>query len=138
MQFKQKNSLLAARFFDKKPVIGLSNFHTAGVTNKRVRSKGGGRDVSKPQMIDDYNAYMGGVDKMDQLCSYYEYPHKCPKWYLVVYHHLQEICIHNAYIIFKQQHPEWTLQYGVPSEHCRPSSRRLWTASGPACSTCLQ
>ena len=30
-------------------------------------------EVQKPVMVEQYNTYMGGVDKSDQLLSYYGY-----------------------------------------------------------------
>jgi len=36
-------------------------------------------EVSKPAVIQEYNTYMGGVDKGDQLVSYYPFSHSTVK-----------------------------------------------------------
>jgi hypothetical protein len=100
IRFERRGALLATQFHDKKVVQGLSTIHTAESSNKRVRCKGGFRDVKKPKLIGDYNAYMGGTDKMDQLCSYYEYSHRSNKWYMPVFHAEREICLANAYTVY--------------------------------------
>jgi hypothetical protein len=102
IRYQRRDALLACQFFDKKCVQGLSTIHTADNMNKRVRCKGGAREVIKPKLIDDYNSYMGGTDKMDQLSSYYDFPHRATKWYMMVYHYLREVCLVNAYILYTQ------------------------------------
>ena len=40
------------------------------------RSATGFEDIAKPQMIEDYNRYMGGVDLSDQMIQPYGYSHR--------------------------------------------------------------
>ena len=37
--------------------------------------------IRKPKVILEYNMYMGGVDKGDQLIIYYGFLHRKNKWY---------------------------------------------------------
>ena len=55
----------------------------------------------KPLMIVDYNKHMLGVDKLDQLMSYYSFLHKSVKWWRKVFWIL-EVAVINAYIIYKE------------------------------------
>ena len=52
-------------------------------------------------MIQDYNLYMIGVDKLDQLMSYYSFLHKSVKWWRKVFFWVVEVAVVNAYIISK-------------------------------------
>ena len=57
----------------------LSTFHEDEMVEKERRAKNanGGREmVKKPKMVEDYNSYMGGVDRSDQMVPYYCYSHK--------------------------------------------------------------
>ena len=57
----------------------LSTFHNNETVDKERRSKnatGGLEIVKKPKMVEDYNKYMGGVDRNDQMVPYYSYSHK--------------------------------------------------------------
>lgn len=56
----------------------------------------------------DYNRFMGGVDKSDQLLHYYETLHKCCKYWKKIFLHLIDVAVLNSSIIFselRQNHP---------------------------------
>ena len=52
-------------------------------------------------MIVDYNTYMLGVDKLNQMMSYYSFLHKTVKWWRNVFFWILEVATVNAYIIYK-------------------------------------
>jgi len=41
-------------------------------------------------MVEEYNAKMSGVDRLDQMLGSYAYSHKSQKWYHVVYHRIRD------------------------------------------------
>ena len=53
-------------------------------------------------MVADYNKFMLGVDKLDQLMAYYSFLHKSVKWWRKVFFWLLEVVVINSYIIFKE------------------------------------
>ena len=53
-------------------------------------------------MIEEYNKYMGGVDRADQLLTYYGYPHFSKKWWKRVCFHLLD----TTYILYSQCTPK--------------------------------
>ena len=57
----------------------------------------------KPTVVADYNQYMLGVDKMDQLISYYSFLHKSIKWWRKVFFWILEVAAVNSYILYKEQ-----------------------------------
>ncbi len=57
----------------------------------------------KPVVVHDYNQHMLGVDKLDQLASYYSFLHKSVKWWRKVFFWLVEVTVVNSYILYKQQ-----------------------------------
>ena len=57
----------------------------------------------KPEVILDYNKYMLGVDKIDQLVSYYSFIHKSVKWWRKVFFWLLEVAVVNSYVIYKEE-----------------------------------
>ena len=71
----------------------------------------------KPVVIVDYNQYMLGVDKLDQLTSYYSFLHKTVKWWRKVFFWLLEVAVVNSHIIYKEncilkgEHPLNQLHY---------------------------
>ena len=59
-------------------------------------------EVKIPQMIDDYNFWMGGVDKADQLIAYYLPDLRCHRNWLPMFIQLLAIIRVNSYLILKQ------------------------------------
>ena len=50
-------------------------------------------------MVQEYNTYMGGVDRNDQLKSYYEIVVNSKKWWPRIFYDLVDRCVINAYIL---------------------------------------
>ena len=70
---RQRGKLLAVAWNDKKVVTCLSTCHStepATVVRRREKARAGRDEVPCPQQIADYNVYMGGVDRHDQLRRY--------------------------------------------------------------------
>ena len=79
-------------------------------------------------MIVDYNKHMLGVDKLDQLMSYYCFLHKSVKWWCKVFFWILEVAVVNAYIIYK----ELALKRGVkPMSHLAFRRRLIASLSEP-------
>lgn len=62
--------------------------------------------VEKPEIINDYNCFMGGVDVVDQHLVYYAIGRKGLKWWRRVFYRLLEMAIVNSYAIYKLNGPE--------------------------------
>lgn len=95
----------ALKWMDKRPVVMLSSIHDSSMVAKRRRSRlapGGTDEVMKPKMIEEYNNKMGGVDKSDQLLSYYGFPHRTVKWWKRAFYHLVDLAIVQAYTLYRQ------------------------------------
>ena len=90
---------------DKRPITVLTTFHEADVvprTRRTKHSSTGQEVVHKPVAIVDYNRFMGGVDKSDQLLSYYMFHHRTVKcWKRAAFHLLNLACV-NAYIVYTE------------------------------------
>ena len=50
----------------------------------------------------EYNQYMLGVDKLDQLVSYYNFVHRTVKWWRKVFFVIIEVVVVNSHIIYKE------------------------------------
>ena len=60
-----------------------------------------GEVIRKPLMIDQYNHYMGGVDKCDQYKSNYDIERKSRKWWKKVFLRMFELAVINSYIVYR-------------------------------------
>ena len=97
-----KKGMLALKWQDKRAVVMLSTIHDdSRVTKRRTRLVAGGiEEVQKPTMVEKY-MYMGGVDKGDQLMSYYGFSHCTVKWWRRAFFHLFENAVVNSYILYR-------------------------------------
>ena len=104
-EFRRCGSTLVLKFHDKREVLMISTAHKAEMvtTGKRDRH---GQEVQKPSVIHDYNRHMGGVDRNDELIGYYTCLRKTLKWYKKVAIHFLEEALLNAFIVYRQEHPQ--------------------------------
>ena len=102
-----EDSMAVIQWRDKRLVSLLSTVHhdTPVQVERRCRSAPGGRDVvEKPEAVVEYNKYMGGVDRGDQLLSYYGFPHRTVKWWRRAFFFLFDAAVVNSYIMYTAAH----------------------------------
>ena len=81
---EQKGNLVYTKWHDKRDVNILStNFNPLDPKTMKERCKKNGDvvRVEKPACVDLYNNNMGGVDRSDQVRSYYSACQPSKKWY---------------------------------------------------------
>ena len=103
--FRAAGPLLACVWIDKRVIYFLSTIHMAQVTPPatvaRRRMDGSRVDVTCPPCLPDYQTYMRGVDRGDQLIQYYNVGRRSKKWWKRVYSYILEVCCLNAYVLDK-------------------------------------
>ena len=93
-------------WYNKRDVFVLSTIHGTG--SVEVRCRGDDTPFAKPTMIDEYNHYMGGVDKLDQLIYTNSFIKKSKKWWKNVFFCLLEISVINVRILYMKFNPSFT------------------------------
>ena len=68
---------------------------------KRKQKDGTVITIQAPPMLAGYNKYMGGVDKSNQMKSYYGLNRKSKRWTLRLIWHFINIAAVNAYCLYK-------------------------------------
>lgn len=84
-KFLFHNSTTACRWHDNKDVYCLSTIFGDSLTTVKRQVEKEKKDVSCPQIVADYNQYMGGVDLADQAMCYYSIGRKTLKWWRRVF-----------------------------------------------------
>lgn len=86
---------------DSKAVNFISNFHGITTTTVQRKQKDGTKTtVSCPQVVKDYNAHMGGVDKHDMLRQLYGTDRKNVKWWHRIFFGLMDMTLVNSFVLF--------------------------------------
>lgn len=84
---------------DRRDVIAISSEHShdlVNITNRRGIIK------SKPLSIIKYNEYMSGIDRQDQMLSYYPCERKTFRWYKKLGIHFIKILLLNSYLLYNK------------------------------------
>lgn len=58
-----------------------------------------GKEKQKPIEISRYNDFMSGVDRADQIISYYSRPRKSAKWYKKIIFYLLDVAVWKLFFI---------------------------------------
>ena len=100
---RQRDNLVASVWRDRKLVYLMStNSHPEGNTTVQRRERDGSvQQIPCPPSVVEYNKFMGGVDKADQLRKYYRVHCKTRKFYRYVFWFLLDSCVVNAFILMK-------------------------------------
>lgn len=69
--WKRKSSVLVMKWKDKRDVYMITTGHKYEMDTSSSKR---GNPKRKPKCVLDYNAYMSGIDRADQMTSYYSSP----------------------------------------------------------------
>lgn len=109
-KYFRRGPILAAAYREKKsqrfPVLLLSSNSTTADTNRIRMRHGRQRETVKPQVIANYNDFMGGIDTSDMmLYSYLDERRTVKYWKKVVFNVFARMVL-NSYIIYKDNIPK--------------------------------
>lgn len=90
---KYANGVMIGKWKDKRDVTYISNEYENNIietTNRRGEIK------SKPLPIIQYNKFMAGIDKQDQMLAYYPCERKTIRWPTKIFVHILQLMISNS------------------------------------------
>ena len=97
--FRASGPLLACSW---KDIIFVTTIHVAEMSLptkvKKYSADGTQADLTCPRCLPDYQKYMRGVDRGDQLMSYYNVGRRSRKWWKRIFYYLIEVSFLNAYM----------------------------------------
>ncbi|KAE9543687.1 hypothetical protein AGLY_002083 [Aphis glycines] len=92
-----KYGVCIVKWKDKREVLAISSEfknEMIEVHNKYGESK------LKPLPISEYNKFMSGIDRQDQMMSYYPCERKTLRWYKKIGFHFLQITLVNSYLLY--------------------------------------
>jgi hypothetical protein len=92
----RSESVVVCKWKDKRDVLTISNMHQVQIVDVANRN---GKISKKPNILRDYNNGMSGIDRSDQMVSYYSSLRKTLRWYKKISLHIIEVFIMNAHIL---------------------------------------
>ena len=73
--------------------------------------------TTTPECVHEYNKYMGAVDRSDQMVGYNCFQRRTLKWWKKCIFHMLNLCVVNAYILYKEWHEANVPQSSKPVPH---------------------
>ena len=99
--------LLVLQWVDNEVISMLStidkvNYH--GLLNRKRKVDGvwDTREISQPKVVANFNKFMNGVDRSDQILTTNSVPRKSTKWWETLFYHLIDMAVVNSFILFKE------------------------------------
>ena len=111
--------ILIVQWYDNKLVSVGSTYNSCEpVSPVRSWSKSDRAFISldKPNTIDIYNKFMGGVDKADMI-SFYRNKIRGKKWYRRIIFHFIDVCVTNAWALNKSVKNDWPHFFNLKFHH---------------------
>lgn len=108
----REETFVICKWYDNRPVIVASNYHSVLPADPCIRWDKGKRDkvqVTRPAIVQAYNESMGGVDKSDMIVLLCRTGLKSRKWYLRIVQHLINISVANAWLLHRSRGGELPL-----------------------------
>lgn len=100
---RYSEGVMIGKWRDKRQVLYISTEFENDMgesINKRNQIR------QKPVPIIHYNAKMKGVDRSDQLMSYYPCDHKSLRWYKKVFVHVMQMMLVNSFKLYNFANPD--------------------------------
>lgn len=103
LESRNSDTMLAIKFFDKRPVHILSTVHENKIEASEKIDRETGEVIKKHTATIEYTKKMGSVDKSDMQISSLECARKSMKWYIKFFMHLLDIAMLNSYVLFQMK-----------------------------------
>jgi hypothetical protein len=100
---RQRDHLLAIKWKDVRDVHFLTTAHEDVLVE--APSSRGAHCKIKPAAVLDYNKYKIGVDRSDQMLSYYSFS-RTTKWWRKLFFHLFDLVMVTAHILHNKSNKE--------------------------------
>lgn len=97
----QRGKLIFTKWHDKRDISFLSTNFLPSEAPRIVQRRKNGRNINieKPHVADVYTANMGGVDRADQLRSFYFAGYSSRKWYRYIFWFLFNLSVCSGFIL---------------------------------------
>ncbi len=111
VRWVRHSPVLALQWIDSKPVSILTTLHSANdkvSCKRRTKKHEKFQEITIPQpvAIHDYNQFMNGVDRSDQMLACHNVSKKCYTWWKTLFFHLVDIAVVNSFILFQRYREE--------------------------------
>lgn len=98
---RYSQGVMIGKWRDKRDVAYIS---TEFKNNMIISKNRNGKEQLKPEPISNYNRFMSGIDRQDQMNSYYPFTRKTVRWYKKIGIHIIQMLLMNSFYLYNQYH----------------------------------
>ncbi|XP_025423083.1 piggyBac transposable element-derived protein 4-like [Sipha flava] len=98
---RYSQGVMIGKWKDKRDVGYIS---TEFKNNLIITKNRNGKEQFKPEPILNYNCFMSGIDRQDQMHSYYPFTRKTIRWYKKIGIHIIQMLLMNSFYLYNQYH----------------------------------
>jgi hypothetical protein len=115
------HNIIAVGWLDNKVVNFISTADTTTVKTVKRRVTDSKVEVAAPEIIANYNKYMGGVDQHDRLWSSFSLgkAHKFKKYYIKLLLFVMDVAFTNSWVYYSLANPEDAKKEGARANFFR-------------------
>ena len=99
MIWRIKDDVSVCKWKDNRDLLTISNTHSPTIIKVMNRL---GKEKEKPNIVQDYNDSMSGIDRSDQMLSYHSGLRKTLRWYKKAGVHILKIFITNTFYLYRK------------------------------------
>jgi len=112
------NNIISVGWLDNKGVNFISTADTTAVKTVKHRVTDSKVEVAAPEVVVNYNKYMGGVDQHNHLCSSFSLGkvHEFQKYYGKLLLFVMDVALTNAWVYYSLTNPEEAQRDGARAD----------------------
>ena len=104
---ERNSNICAVRWLDSKDVTLVSSYVAVGETDSVKRFDASSKTVitvQRPEIVREYNKFMGGVDLCDMLLELYRINMPLKRWYFRFVFYCIDVSVANSWLIYRYIH----------------------------------
>lgn len=112
----EDGDVIAVKWFDNRSVHLISTY--AGVDESKQiqrydRKSKEYTSIACPEIVTEYNSFMGGIDLMDSLVSLYKYKFRSIRWPMFIWHHMTHLALVNGWLLYRREASQMRLSVSL-------------------------
>ena len=131
----ENRKIVVVKWFDNK-VVALASFYVGIEPTDAVKCSNCSIrqhvHVSRPNTVRLYNQYMGGINKLDKMCSLYNLTLRSRRWYIYLWLHWLTIAVVNAWFLYHRN--TWWIdpqEKTMPYVYFKQMLQAVWVVQKP-------
>lgn len=112
----EDGDVIAVKWYDNRSVHLISTYAGVEKPSQIQRYDRKSKEyvsIACPEIVTQYNSFMGGIDLMDSLVSLYKYKFRSIRWPMFIWHHMTHLALVNSWLVYRREASQMELPVGI-------------------------